>query len=114
MFTGGGMDRRTFVGWLAAAPLAGALQVDPKRPTLRVVTKYAPAAVPGMPGPYPGTVVSVRSERCVDVATNAANDAVVRDMMARGMCALTGEATPAAAWRRFFVPSDVVGIKVNC
>ena len=35
-------------------------------------------------------------------------------MMAQGMRALTGAATTAEAWRRFFTPSDVVGIKVNC
>jgi hypothetical protein len=97
---------------LAAAPLA---PVDnPPLPRLKVVTQYAAAAVPGMPGPYPGRVVKVRSERCVDTVTSAANDAVVREMMARGICALTGEATPLAAWRRFVEPKDVVGIKVNC
>ncbi|PYR57527.1 MAG: hypothetical protein DMF85_13385 [Acidobacteria bacterium] len=67
-----------------------------------------------MPGPYPGRVVSVRSDRCVDVSTGAANDDVVREMIARGMRTLTGADTTAAAWRRFFDPSDVVGIKVNC
>jgi hypothetical protein len=35
-------------------------------------------------------------------------------MMAQGMRTLTGAATTADAWRRFFQPSDVVGIKVNC
>ena len=35
-------------------------------------------------------------------------------MMARGMRTLTGDATPDEAWRRFFAPDDVVGIKVNC
>jgi hypothetical protein len=35
-------------------------------------------------------------------------------MMARGLCALTGERTAPQAWRRFFSPRDVVGIKVNC
>jgi hypothetical protein len=106
------MDRRAFVRMLAAAPLA---PVDnPPLPRLKVVTQYAAAAVPGMPGPYPGRVVKVRSERCVDTVTSAANDAVVREMMARGICALTGEATPLAAWRRFVEPKDVVGIKVNC
>jgi hypothetical protein len=108
------MDRRTFVRCLAAAPLAGAIWDDPKTPELRVVTKYAPAAVPGMPGPFPGTVVSVRAEKAVDTATSGADAAVVREMMARGMCALTGEAAVPAAWRRFFGPSDIVGIKVNC
>jgi hypothetical protein len=106
------MDRRAFVRLLAAAPFAPPLAETV--PKLRVVTRYAPAAVPGMPGPYPGRVVSVRSESCVDTETSAANDEVVREMMARGICALTGARTPAKAWRRFVEPSDVVGIKVNC
>ena len=41
-------------------------------------------AVPGMPGPYPGRVIAVTSERCVDTETSAADDEVVREMMARG------------------------------
>ena len=67
-----------------------------------------------MPGPYPGRVVSIRSDKCVDTSTGAANDEVVREMMARGMRTLTGAGTTADAWRRFFEPSDIVGIKVNC
>jgi Domain of unknown function (DUF362) len=108
------MDRRSFVRLLAAMPLAGA--VDPKRnlPQIRVVTPYEPAAVPGMPGPHPGTVVKVSSANCVDTTTGAANAEVVREMMARGMCALTGDAAPREAWGRFIAPDDVVGIKVNC
>jgi len=106
------MDRRSFVRLLAAAPLAPAL--PEALPKLRIVTSYKPAAVPGMPGPYPGRVVAVQSEKSVDTASNAANDDVVREMMARGLCALTGAKTAPEAWRRFFVPADVVGIKVNC
>jgi hypothetical protein len=106
------MDRRSFVRLLAAAPLAPAL--PEALPKLKVVSAYAPAAVPGMPGPHPGRVVSVKSEKSVDAASNAADADVVREMMARGLCALTGERTAPAAWRRFFAPSDVVGIKVNC
>ena len=106
------MDRRSFVRLLAAAPLAPAL--PEALPKLKVVSAYAPAAVPGMPGPYPGRVVSVKSEKSVDVTSNAANDGVVREMMARGLCALTGAKTAPEAWRRFFAPADVVGIKVNC
>ena len=45
------MDRRSFVRLLAAAPLAPAL--PEALPKLKVVSAYAPAAVPGMPGPYP-------------------------------------------------------------
>ena len=130
------MHRRTFVRLLAAAasakaagleaasqqrspasPAPGSSATAPARPdlpALRVVSRYAPAKTPGMPGPYPGRVVSVTSDKCVDIPTNQANDEVVREMMARGMRTLTGAGTTADAWRRFFEPSDVVGIKVNC
>ena len=111
------MDRRAFVQLLAAAPFmraTGATQPEIPIPRLRVVSSYAPATLPGMPGPYPGTVVSVGSDKSVDVQTNTADAAVTVEMMARGMCALTGTSTPAAAWRTFFEPNDVVGIKVNC
>ena len=108
------MDRRDFVRLLASAPLIPALQIRPGLPALKVVSRYTPAASPGMPGPYPGRVVSVTSAKSVDTATGAANDEAVREMMARGMRALTGAATTPDAWRRFFEPSDLVGIKVNC
>jgi hypothetical protein len=108
------MHRRTFVRLLAASPLVGAIQMRQDIPAFRVVSSFAPAKVPGMPGPYPGRVVSVKSDKSVDIATGKANDEVVREMMARGMRALTGAATTPDAWRRFFEPQDVVGIKVNC
>jgi hypothetical protein len=115
------MKRRAFVRLMAAVPFAPSLKGAPGNPgtpdalpKLNVVTKYAAAPVPGMPGPYPGRVIAVKSEKSVDVETSAANDEVVREMMARGMCALTGKKTPLEAWRQFVVPADVVGIKVNC
>lgn len=108
------MHRRTFVRLLAATPLAARLQIPTGLPPLKVVSRFAPAAVPGMPGPYPGRVVRVKSEKSVDTSTGAANGDVVREMMAQGMRALTGASTTADAWRRFFTPADVVGIKVNC
>jgi len=107
------MDRRTFVQLLAATPLVS-LASSETVPKYRVVTNYRPAPVPGMPGPYPGLVVSVKSAKCLDEASAKADAEVVREMMARGMCALTGEKQVLDAWRRFFEPADVVGIKVNC
>src|SRR5262245_18959538 len=103
------MDRRTFVRLLAAASATaassldvaakprsrGALQTRPSRPTLKVVSRYVPAAAPGMPGPYPGRIVAVTSAGSVDTATGAANADAVREMMARGMRALTGAASTA-------------------
>jgi hypothetical protein len=58
--------------------------------------------------------VAVKSERSIDAASNVADASVVREMMDRGLRALTGEGSTLDAWRRFFEPSDVVGIKVNC
>ena len=99
---------------LAATPLAAKYQIRTGLPPLKVVTRYAPAAQPGMPGPYPGRVVVVKSDKSVDTATGAADGGVVREMMAQGMRTLTGERNTSDAWRRFFTPADVVGIKVNC
>jgi hypothetical protein len=127
------MHRRAFVRLLAAASAGATVNLDATAgaqragstatagsappgplPQLRIVSSYSPAPTPGMPGPYPGRVIAVRSDQCVDAVTNAANGEVVREMMARGMRTLTGASTTADAWRRFFTPSDVVGIKVNC
>src|SRR5438132_11408088 len=108
------MHRRSFVRLLAGTPLLRDFQMRSDIPALRVVSSYPASAKPGMPGPYPGRVVSIRSDKCVDTATGAANDEAVREMMARGMRTLTGASTTPDAWRRFFEPADRVGIKVNC
>jgi hypothetical protein len=126
------MHRRAFVRLLAAvaslkgtafdlaatqrsrAPLGAIPHTHSEIPAVRVMSAYAPAAIPGMPGPYPGRVVAVKSDKCVDTTTGSANDEIVREMMARGMRTLTGARTTRDAWSRFFEPSDVVGLKVNC
>lgn len=108
------MNRRTFVRLLAASPLAAKFQIRTGLPPLKIVSHYSAAPVPGMPGPYPGRVVRVKSDKSVDLSSGAADDGIVREMMAQGMRTLTGAATTADAWRTFFVPADVVGIKVNC
>lgn len=112
------MKRRTFVQLLGASPLATSLFETEtnaaETPKYRVVSQYKSAAKPGMPGPYPGRVVSVKSAKCLDETGDKADAAVVREMMERGMRALTGEAKPIDAWRHFIKADDVVGIKVNC
>ena len=67
-----------------------------------------------MPGPYPGQVVRVHSENSIDSATDKVNRELVKQMLASGMKALTGDARTEDAWARFISPKDVVGIKVNC
>ena len=105
------MDRRFFLQVAATAPL---LASPAEEPVYRVVSPYKPAALPGMPGPYPGLVVRVHSENSIDSASAKVNRELVKEMLAGGMKALTGDARPEDAWARFISPNDVVGIKVNC
>src|SRR5215207_5851851 len=111
------MKRRTFVQLLAASPLVSPLTEGEVEagdvPKYRVASQYKPTATPGMPGPYPGRIVAVKSAKCLDASGDKADAAVVREMMERGMRGLTGEAKNIDAWRRFIKPDDVVGIKVN-
>jgi uncharacterized protein (DUF362 family) len=102
------MERRTFLAMPAAAAIL------PGSPNYRVVSAFRPAAHPGMPGMYPGSVVSVKAERSIDPATEKVDADTVAEMIRRGMTALTGEQASRDAWRKFFSPSDVIGIKVNC
>src|SRR5262247_2270453 len=109
------MKRRTFVQLLAATPLASTIRAEESSgvPRYRVVTPYKPAAAPGMPGPYPGKIVSVKSAKCLSEDGLKIDGEAVREMMDRGMRALTGESKTVDSWRRFFRPDDVVGLKVN-
>ena len=102
------MDRRSFLQVAAAVPLLAA------DPVYRVVSHHAPAAHPGMPGPYPGKVVRVHSDASIDAASGQVDRALVKRMLSTGITALTGDTRPDDAWARFINPKDVVGIKVNC
>jgi uncharacterized protein (DUF362 family) len=95
----------------AAAPLVAG---PADQPNYHVVTPYRKSATPLMPGPFPGRVIRVRSERSIDEKSGAVNRAVVQQMLTAGMKSLTGESSEAKAWEHFIVPDDVVGIKVNC
>ena len=105
------MDRRFFLQVAAATPLLGN-PVD--EPVYRRVTRFQPVGAQGMPGPYPGQVVRVHSEGAIDAASDKVHRDLVKQMLASGIKALTGDARTEDAWARFISPSDVVGIKVNC
>ncbi len=111
------MERRTFVKMLASTPLVASDDaLDWKKrviPKHKAVTPYEAAATPGMPGPYPGQVVVVKSDKCLSADGQQIKAEVVREMMDRGMCELTGQRHPLDAWRLFIRPDDIVGIKVN-
>ena len=64
-----------------------------------------------MPGPYRGRVAAIENTAVLVSGQYQAEQ--VRQMMRRGMMELTGADDWAGAWRRFFEPGDVVGIKLN-
>lgn len=64
-----------------------------------------------MPGLYPGRVVSVEDPAVL--ASGQYQAASVQQVMRRGMMELTGADSWVDAWRLFFEPGDVVGIKLN-
>ncbi len=109
------MKRRTFLQAAAATPAVfAATEGRDPLPKYRIVSRYSAATPPGMPGIYPGIVTRVHAGKSIDVETEKVDVATVREMMARGMRSLTGDADTRDSWARFFVPQDVVGIKVNC
>lgn len=108
------MQRRDFLTLPSVAGVALAAPKSDELPKYRVQSSYAPAAHPGMPGPFPGRVVNVYAAKSINPETDKVDASVVAEMMKQGMLALTGEKDYRAAWRRFIQPSDVVGIKLNC
>lgn len=107
------MDRREFLAAMAAMP---ALNVQEPRPVPKyhAVTSYKPTPLSGMPGPYPGRVVTVHSPNCIDAASEKVDAPTVKAMMTRGMTTLTGDKDVRDSWARLFNAQDFVGIKVNC
>ena len=89
------IDRRSFIR-CAAVAAGGALAM--RRGLLAVPAKSTVIEVH-----RPGTLLP----------DNRPDPAAVRDMVDRGMMALTGESSRRDQWRRFVSTEDVVGLKVN-
>jgi uncharacterized protein (DUF362 family) len=64
-----------------------------------------------MPGLYPGRVVSVHDSR--SIVSGRYQQEPVQGMVRRGMMELAGAPDWVSAWRAFFQPGEVVGIKLN-
>src|SRR5260370_39098646 len=80
------MERGIFLAMPAAAA------VLPVTPKYKVVSAFQATQHPGMPGPYAGSVVSVKAANSIDPQTEKVDAAVVAEMVRRGIAAPTGEA----------------------
>ena len=89
------------VGAEGAKPFALAARTESKADSSKLA----------MPGLYRGRVVAVQNLAVLVSGQYQAE--AVRQMMRRGMMELTGADGWVDAWRRFFEPGDVVGIKLS-
>jgi hypothetical protein len=102
----GTMRRRDFLASAAAVaglPLLGG-------------TRYASAAAAGLPGPlgvpgpFPGRVVEARNPAMIREGKK--DRQAIKKALDKGMTELVGSDDAVQAWRSFFAPGDVVGVKV--
>ncbi len=100
-------DRRAFL----AASLAATAAACQKAVSQETAASSKSAAKLGIPGPYPGRVVAIHHDGSIVGDQYQAEP--VRQMMERGMLELTHAESWTDAWRQFFEPGDVVGIKLN-
>src|SRR6476660_1808606 len=75
------------------------------------VSSKADSSKLAMPGLYRGRVVAVQNP--ASIVSGQFQREPIRQMVRKGMAELTGTDGGADAWRQFFGPGDVVGIKVN-
>src|SRR5262249_45115675 len=108
---GAGLGLGVPLGWVAWRQLGRGRSLEPIS-SFSGISKENPRPKFAMPGPFPGRVVEVKHRGSIN-PDNSVDAGAVETMMARGMKELTGADHPVEAWRRFFEPGDVVGIKVN-
>lgn len=112
------LSRRGFVAGLAAGlgiggiPLALLARRERSATDVEITPSAKSTKADLMPGPFRGRVVDVHHPHAVD-EFHQIDRPTVRRMMDAGMCAFTGVEHPVEAWRIFFTPGEVVGIKVN-
>ena len=115
------MNRRHFITGSAAGlgvgVVGGAMGwklLSPPTAKIGEIPNAKLATLDRLPGSeaHRGRVVEVRHPRAVD-ELHRIDRLAVRDMLDQGMCAFTGADHASEAWKKFFEPDDVIGIKVN-
>jgi hypothetical protein len=106
MLSPGRFTRREWLlGTMAAALTVRQLALNAQTASKTSSSKLA------MPGLAPGRVVAVTHPGCI--ANGRFQAAPIAQILRDGMLELTGAPDLTSAWRLFFEPGDVVGIKVN-
>ena len=108
-FSGEGQNGETRRDWLAKMLALGL--IGPSLAQASSTAGKSESTKWSMPGLFPGRVARVSHSG--SVVSGVYQKEPVRDMMRRGMMELTGAPDWVQAWRMFFEPGDVVGIKLN-
>ncbi|WP_165226388.1 DUF362 domain-containing protein [Aquisphaera insulae] len=118
----GGVKRRGFLAAAASLPVISALPAapilaadGPNDGRIRATPSHVgagPGAASkfGAPGLHPGRVVEARNPGMIRGGVK--DRAAIKATLEKGLARLTGAPTAVDAWRTFFEPGDVVGIKV--
>jgi hypothetical protein len=113
-----GVNRRQFLAASAASvPLISAVSASAAPEASQALGQTThhggdekPLSKFAVPGLYPGHVIEVKNPLMI---RNGIKDrAAIKASLDAGMKALTGATDPVEAWKHFFEPGDVVGIKV--
>jgi hypothetical protein len=99
------ISRRTALLGLGALPMVRQLVSAAQTVSKADASKFT------MPGPFRGRVAAIHHPRSISAGKYQAGP--VREMIRRGMTELTGASDWREAWRYFFQPGDVVGLKLN-
>jgi hypothetical protein len=105
----GGVGRRQFLVGVASLPVLAGLHASAQEPE-GVKKPKQPLGKLGVPGPYPGRVVEARNPAMMKGGVK--NREAIKKSLGVALTTLTGADDPVEAWRSFFEPGDVVGIKV--
>lgn len=107
----GGLGRRDFMRVAGLPLLEGLIQSNvPARITDAPSGGGLPGPL-GVPGPFPGRVVEARNPAMIKNGIRSREQ--IARTVGRGLIGLTGADDEVSAWRAFFEPGDVVGIKMN-
>ena len=95
---------------LTLAGLAAAAAV----PLARAAEVFLPGPPPGPKSAPSRAVVAIARREGLVAANGAIDPKLLEAALGAAVARAAGEATPVAAFRRLFKPTDVVGIKVGC
>lgn len=106
----GTISRRSLLAGMSAVPvIEGVKRVSASESRLLADPLFDKSKL-GIPGPFPGRVIEARNPAMSNGGKK--NREAIKATLARGMKELTGADDGVEAWRSFFEPGDVVGIKV--